>query len=460
FYNDGQWTSTPASNLDFDPDSGNISIPNANNRSVVILQFTFQLPTQSLLYTPSQPVWIDKQSIISATRVDINVNDVLAWNASPPIRTGERYQVRAKIASPTIEQLRAAAAEYPQWIKDRYLEVPPNIRADFKGLAEKITEGMDNPYDKAADITNYLRANLQYETTLPAAPEGRDPLDWVLFTYKKGFCNYYASAEVMLLRSVGIPARLAVGFAQGEYANGTYIVRKRDAHAWPEVYFPDIGWVEFEPTVSQDPLVRPETIQSNGAGGAAVSPRTRPDEEGGPTPTAPNAETTASEPSQPFAQTMLGRALIYLLPILAAIMIVLLFYRYRVFTRMPLYLSNVIERSGLSTPLWIENWRQWNQLQPVERSFSAINLSLRWLGQPQPIYSTPNERAARLKKLLPSAAEHIEALKSELESGLFTPRPANVSRARRAGFFILLYALRERFYNLLGVNSDGDVYSR
>ena len=88
---------------------------------------------------------------------------------------------------------------------------------------------------------------------------------WVLFHTKKGFCNYYASDEVLLLRSIGIPARMAVGFAEGEGSNDStargesFIVRNHDAHAWPEVYFPNIGWVEFEPTVNQNPIVRPAT---------------------------------------------------------------------------------------------------------------------------------------------------------------------------------------------------------
>ncbi|HEX2696516.1 MAG TPA: transglutaminase-like domain-containing protein, partial [Anaerolineales bacterium] len=198
FYNNGQWLSTPASKLDFDPDSGNLNIPNEDNRSVALLEFTFQLPTQSLIYAPSQPVWVDRSSIVSATQVDLGVEDVLAWEARPPIQTGSQYQVRAKIAGPSVDQLRAASNEYPQWIKDRYLEIPEAIQPDFQSLAEKITAGQETPYDKATVITAYLRANLQYEINLPAAPEGQDPLAWVLFTYKKGFCNYYASAEVML----------------------------------------------------------------------------------------------------------------------------------------------------------------------------------------------------------------------------------------------------------------------
>ena len=94
---------------------------------------------------------------------------------------------------------------------------------------------METPYDKAAAITAFLRQEISYQAVLDPAPKGVDPVLWVLFDYKKGFCNYYASAEVLMLRSLGIPTRLAVGFAQGQFDPNfrIYTVKKRDAHAWP-----------------------------------------------------------------------------------------------------------------------------------------------------------------------------------------------------------------------------------
>src|SRR5438477_587036 len=76
---------------------------------------------------------------------------------------------------------------------------------------------------------------------------------------RRGYCNYYASAEVIMLRSLGIPARLAVGFNQGQVdtSTNTFHILEQNAHAWPEVFFPNYGWVEFEPTASESPLVRP-----------------------------------------------------------------------------------------------------------------------------------------------------------------------------------------------------------
>lgn len=96
---------------------------------------------------------------------------------------------------------------------------------------------------------------------------------------------------------------------------------------------------------------------------------------------------------------------------------------------------------------------------PVERSFATINLSLSWLGKPQPMDITPNERAVLLSKLLPSAEAHIKALTFEHESALFTPRPANLSRARRASFFIQLHTVRALIQRIVNVFT-GEDYTR
>jgi hypothetical protein len=102
---------------------------------------------------------------------------------------------------------------------------------------------------------------------------------------------------------------------------------------------------------------------------------------------------------------------------------------------------------------------RWNQLAPVERYFASINWSLQQFGKPQSMDATPTERSLLLKKLLPEAAENIETLTYEFESGLFSPRIADVSRARRAGLLIVLRTVRARVLNILNSINGGDVYS-
>ncbi len=153
----------------------------------------------------------------------------------------------------------------------RYLQLPKSVTPRTRQLAEQITAGLETPYDKVIAITNYLRRNIQYVETIPdEAPVNQELIDWFLFDEKKGFCNYYSTAEIVMLRSLGIPARWAIGYAQGELLKNTstdassdntltYLIRQKNSHAWPEVFFPNIGWVEFEPTATQPEIQRLES---------------------------------------------------------------------------------------------------------------------------------------------------------------------------------------------------------
>lgn len=444
-YSNGQWTSSPAANMNFNPTQGDLVIPNTQDRSLVQFQFNWQSPSQNLLYAPSQPVWTDKPGTVQSTAVDKTQSDLLSWQAIPPVQKGGVYQVKSEIADPDVDSLRAAGMDYPQWVTDRYLEIPDDVKADIQSLAENLTANQTTPYDKSMAITNYLRSAIQYTTSIESPPDGRDPILWVLFDYKKGFCNYYASAEVMMLRSIGIPSRLAVGFAQGEYDSNTntYIVRARDAHAWPEVYFPNTGWVEFEPTTSQNPLIRPEAPASVQDSVTAPPVRPKPLGEGQNLPDV-TGQVGSINPPSPFIQTTQGRVSLVGLSALIILLLLLVLLRYRLISRLPVYLSKSLEHGGIQTPAWIENWARWNQLPPVEKAFSSVNLSLWWLGKPQPINATPAERASALIKQLPSATSAIQAVTAELEIALFTRRRADISRARRAGMLILFHALRAR----------------
>jgi hypothetical protein len=148
-------------------------------------------------------------------------------------------------------------AAYPQEITEAYLQLPPNLPQKIKQLAEQITAGLDNPYAKAAAIEQYLRSTYTYsldKSTRPASNE--DFVNHFLFVDQTGYCDHFSTAMVIMLRSVGIPARWVKGFAPGEVTEPsqsnqtiqTVEVRAKDAHSWAEVYFPFAGWIPFEPT--------------------------------------------------------------------------------------------------------------------------------------------------------------------------------------------------------------------
>ena len=171
----------------------------------------------------------------------------------------DSYEAETYIPQVTIQELRAASTEYPEYIHARYLQLPylpPRVHE----LANEITAGIENPYDKAKAIESYLRSAYPYDLDIPAPPEDQDVTDYFLFDLKRGYCDYYATAMVVLARASGLPARFVSGYSSGSYdaLNAEYVVRELNAHSWAEIYFPGIGWIEFEPTAYQPVIVRPE----------------------------------------------------------------------------------------------------------------------------------------------------------------------------------------------------------
>jgi transglutaminase-like putative cysteine protease len=172
----------------------------------------------------------------------------------------ETYRAETYVPVPSVSDLRAAGAEYPKGIRERYLQLPSSIPNRVHDLARRITEGLVNPYDKAKAIETYLRREFPYDLEVSSPPDGRDVADYFLFDLEKGYCDYYATAMVVLARSSGLPARFVSGYASGSYdaPAARYIIREANAHSWAEVYFPEIGWVEFEPTASLPQIERTE----------------------------------------------------------------------------------------------------------------------------------------------------------------------------------------------------------
>ena len=154
----------------------------------------------------------------------------------------------ANITPPDIVALRTAGTAYPERITGRYLQLPA-LDERIPALARRITANAANPYEKARAVESFLQQSYGYTLDLPETTPA-DPLANFLFDRRQGHCEYFASAMAIMLRTLGIPTRVATGFRGGEYNDltGSYIIRGRDAHAWVEVYFPDHGWVTFDPT--------------------------------------------------------------------------------------------------------------------------------------------------------------------------------------------------------------------
>ena len=133
-----------------------------------------------------------------------------------------------------------------------YLQLPHQSDR-INALAEEVTQRQRGAYEKALAIQAYLTRNYRYSLDAPLA-EQEQPLEEFLFSRKTGYCEHYATAMVIMLRTVGIPARLVTGFLTTEW-NGYgnyYVVRQQDAHAWVEVYLPHSGWMTMDPTPTED----------------------------------------------------------------------------------------------------------------------------------------------------------------------------------------------------------------
>jgi transglutaminase-like putative cysteine protease len=175
-----------------------------------------------------------------------------------PLQEGESYQVLSSLTEADEESLREAGTAYPEWVVPRYLQLPDLLPERVHLLAEQITAGLETPYDKAKAIETYLR-QIPYNQNIQGPAPGQDGVDYFLFEEQQGYCEYYASAMTVMLRSVDVPARYVHGYVRNEKQEGVYGLLESDGHAWPEVFFPGYGWVEFEPTGGQPPLNRPRS---------------------------------------------------------------------------------------------------------------------------------------------------------------------------------------------------------
>ncbi|MFN2235933.1 MAG: transglutaminase-like domain-containing protein, partial [Anaerolineales bacterium] len=263
FYQSGDWTtSSGLQEVPLFPEDFDLQYPEWEDGEIAAYSVTNNIRRMINLYVTGLPIEVNRPVRAITQSIADTQEDLIALIADPELSDGEIYEVETLVRLPTVSQLRRSSTDYPDWL-DRYLQLPDDFSNQIADLAAEITAEFDTPYDQAYAITRYLRINIEYSRTVPPIPLGTDPMEWFLFEGKQGFCNYYASAQVLMLRSIGIPARMSVGYAQGEFDDDAdaFIVRKRNSHAWPEVYFVDYGWVIFEPTVSEPAFILPAGSQ-------------------------------------------------------------------------------------------------------------------------------------------------------------------------------------------------------
>lgn len=172
-----------------------------------------------------------------------------------PADVAVRYSVESSAPRRDARLLNAATGELPNRITSTFLQLPAEMDPRVENLARAMTSEASTAFERAVAIERTLRSDYTYSTQ--GGHDRAAPLEDFLFGRREGHCEYFASAMVILLRSVGIPARPANGFYGGAYNEygRFYAVRQADAHAWVEVYFPGYGWLTFDPTPPSAVLV-------------------------------------------------------------------------------------------------------------------------------------------------------------------------------------------------------------
>ena len=194
----------------------------------------------------AQPVAID-----GAPAQNAQVTALGGVHPSVTITDGETVRIESERLQSDPDELRNATTEYPEEIEARYTELPESTpdRVGDRTAAIIDEADADNPYDAAVAIEQYLEENKRYSLTVER-PSG-DVADAFLFEMDAGYCTYYATTMTAMLRSQDVPARFVTGYTTGERIDEhEWAVRGQNAHAWVEVYIPEHGWVEFDPTPS------------------------------------------------------------------------------------------------------------------------------------------------------------------------------------------------------------------
>jgi len=246
-----EWFTSASQSLSYDPDAPYYP-------SLTTLSSNYKKVTQHVERAVQSPgILFAAGDLLSSDQSSLAV-----WRASGDLvdsqTNASAYTAVSRIQYVTVGELRAAGNDYSAYIRSRYLALPQALPQRVRDLALDLTLKYTNSYDRVMAIQNYLR-KFPYSLDVPAAPRERDIADFFLFDLKRGYCDYFATTMAVLTRAAGIPSRMVTGYSTGSYdfASGRFVVVEADSHAWVEIYFPGLGWLEFEPTPNLAPIARP-----------------------------------------------------------------------------------------------------------------------------------------------------------------------------------------------------------
>lgn len=434
-YIDGQWS--PSADLRITDRSAPLAL-NMNNevigfrRQAVTQHFTIVNASARIYYAAPQPSTIDGTGRIDLIYTDKPENSSMNVSVARPLRVmkrGETYTATSLMSVATVQELRESGTNYPDWVSGANLYVgQPNARV--LNLSQQIVNdaGARTPYDRAKAIESWLRDNIVYNESIPAPPPNTDAVEWVLFDAKEGYCTYYATSMIVMLRHLGIPARLAAGFSQGAYDENIqrYVVREREAHTWVEVYFPGYGWIEFEPTAAEAPynregddLAQPQDEPADPQPGLSPSPTPTPSPSPTPRPTEAGGEQTVAQPSpspSPTPRPINPSPTPYLVPTIEPPIIPdappppFTFLEPLILVAIVFLASLLILAIILLLLFWWWEWRGMGGLSSISRAYARLERYIQLIGIEIGSNKTTLEKRRELQQKIPAAREPIRTI--------------------------------------------------
>jgi len=272
------WTSTSNSTSPFEV---NVSFPieATNSRQQFTTNVTIYKPpegTKHYIFAPAQPVSFSVPTTLYGNVI------ITAWTQQNPLTPGESYQATSLISVATAQEL--SAVQFSQDnstllsnLGQSYVQTPEDLSKNpiIQNTLQKWVQGSTDVYSQVKALESHLSDKTQftYSVTNPPVPSNVDAVAWLLQTHQ-GYCTYYATAMVIMARMLGIPARIVNGFTQGSLQGNRWVVNGSDAHSWVQVYFPDYGWINFDPTPGYSVPGGPTTQQNTPP--AKTPPAARP----------------------------------------------------------------------------------------------------------------------------------------------------------------------------------------
>ncbi len=224
--------------------SGRFVLDKSVNKQTFVQTFYISHDMPNVLWAGGTPVTV----FFPARELALDVTGGIKVGSS--LQAGSVYSIESTSQDFKPDELRQTKGDIPDWVKSRYYQLPESTSERTRELALQITKDKTTTYDKVIAVRDYVMNTYPYDYFPPPQQPDTDAVDQFLFVDKRGVCEHFTSAMVVLLRAAGIPARFVVGYGSGTYnaITGYYEVHANDAHAWVEVYFPGVEWVPFDPT--------------------------------------------------------------------------------------------------------------------------------------------------------------------------------------------------------------------